>query len=142
MKFPKALTVGEQELLDGFQNLRLPEFFSEARCAGRDPLVFQSSEPDSVRAAKAVCGKCPISARCLEWAVVNLEEGIWGGTTFQERQRLSSGVSRLNVDELAERRARRERLLEQESIEALAEEFNVTQRTIHRWREQIQNEAS
>lgn len=142
MKFPKALTSGEQELLDGFQNLRLPEFFSEARCAGEKPTLFQSSKPHFARAAKAVCEQCPIRARCLDWAVKNLEEGVWGGTTAEERQRLTPDPTRLQVDELAERRARRERLLEQVSIDALAQEFNVTQRTIHRWKVQIQNEAS
>jgi WhiB family redox-sensing transcriptional regulator len=142
VKFPKALTSGQQDLLNSFEGLRLPSFFSAASCAAAEPALFQSSKSQSIRAAKVICAQCPIRARCLEWAVANREDGVWGGTTAQERQKLVVGPTRVEIDELAERRERRARLLEQESIEALAQEFNVTQRTIHRWREQIQNEAS
>ena len=40
---------------------------------------------DYEKEAKAICAECPYKARCLEFAVNNHEQGIWGGTT--ERQR-------------------------------------------------------
>ncbi|MFF6993156.1 WhiB family transcriptional regulator [Streptomyces sp. NPDC010273] len=37
--------------------------------------------------AKAVCARCPVSKRCLEWALdVGQVEGVWGGTTESERR--------------------------------------------------------
>jgi len=39
--------------------------------------------------AKAVCARCHISARCLDWALTaGIREGIWGGHTEQERRAL------------------------------------------------------
>ena len=37
--------------------------------------------------AKAVCARCPVRERCLEWALdVGQVEGVWGGTTESERR--------------------------------------------------------
>jgi WhiB family redox-sensing transcriptional regulator len=39
--------------------------------------------------AKALCARCPMLEKCRDWAVTSGEpEGIWGGTTPQERRRL------------------------------------------------------
>jgi hypothetical protein len=39
-------------------------------------------------AAVAICRKCPSQAPCLKWAMDHKEpDGIWGGTTPQERGR-------------------------------------------------------
>ena len=35
--------------------------------------------------AKAICADCPYKVRCLEYALKNHEQGIWGGTTERER---------------------------------------------------------
>jgi WhiB family redox-sensing transcriptional regulator len=38
-------------------------------------------------AAKAVCARCPVSRRCLDWAVSTQQAyGIWGGATNVERE--------------------------------------------------------
>lgn len=65
------------------------------RASGVDPeLFFPVSETGmaahrQVAQAKAVCGRCPVAGQCLEWAVRTGEpEGIWGGTTPDERRRL------------------------------------------------------
>lgn len=44
-------------------------------------------------AAKAVCGRCTVRANCLSYALETMPEGIWGGTTQEERcaARRSSG---------------------------------------------------
>ena len=68
----------------------------EAACAGRDPELFfpDSAAPAAARAqiaaAKQVCRRCPVTMTCLSWALASGQQaGIWGGTTEQERHRLS-----------------------------------------------------
>jgi len=36
--------------------------------------------------AKAVCGQCAVRANCLSYALEIMPDGIWGGTTGEERQ--------------------------------------------------------
>lgn len=42
----------------------------------------------TVRAAKAVCATCPVTAECLDYALRLGEPGIWGGTSENERRRM------------------------------------------------------
>lgn len=37
-------------------------------------------------AALAICARCPVSGNCLEYALKNVEVGIWGGTTTDMRR--------------------------------------------------------
>lgn len=39
------------------------------------------------RAVK-VCNGCPFKQPCLEWAVETKQQGVYGGTTTQERRRM------------------------------------------------------
>jgi WhiB family transcriptional regulator, redox-sensing transcriptional regulator len=61
---------------------------------GTDPeLFFPVGETGlsvgQVAAAKAVCARCPVTDQCRDWAVRTGErEGIWGGTTPEERRHL------------------------------------------------------
>jgi hypothetical protein len=130
------------ELLGKLEEMRLPRAFDSAACIDQPAEIFGSSHPASVALAKRICSSCPIKTECLEWALEHPEEGVWGGTTRQERDHKVKLVSMTYVDELAERRAKRVRLLDQVAIADLAAEFQVTERTIHRWRAQIENEAS
>lgn len=42
-----------------------------------------------VEAAKAICARCPVVQPCRDWAVtVGEPDGIWGGTTPDERRHL------------------------------------------------------
>ena len=67
-----------------------------ARAACRDtapdlffPVGVTGQAIDQIAAAKAVCGRCPVKAACLEFALVtNQESGVWGGTTEDERRRI------------------------------------------------------
>jgi len=56
-----------------------PELFFPAAAAKR-PAARQ------VEVAKAVCAPCPVRANCLAYAVEARPEGIWGGTTPDERR--------------------------------------------------------
>jgi hypothetical protein len=66
-----------------------------AACRGGvDPdLFFPAAESGAargaqVRAAKAVCARCPVRSECLDEALVRIPYGIAGGLTERERQRL------------------------------------------------------
>ncbi|MER5601132.1 WhiB family transcriptional regulator [Streptomyces sp. NPDC002265] len=48
--------------------------------------------------AKAVCARCPVRERCLQWALdVGQVEGIWGGTTESERRATRRRSARKDV---------------------------------------------
>jgi WhiB family redox-sensing transcriptional regulator len=63
-------------------------------CLAADPDLFfplgagSASVPDTSRALR-ICGECPVKRECLEFAMRTREaEGIWGGTTPEERVRV------------------------------------------------------
>ena len=61
-------------------------------CANIDnPEIFfpeptDKNKKDSIATAKSYCGICPIVQQCLQFALDNSMEGIWGETTYPERQ--------------------------------------------------------
>jgi WhiB family redox-sensing transcriptional regulator len=61
--------------------------WTKARCRdGNGTLthLFFSDEPIAMARAKAICGKCPLSAACLEGALDRAEPwGIWGGELIE-----------------------------------------------------------
>lgn len=59
-------------------------------CHGADPELFfpisaQGRAVPQINSAKAVCGRCPVSEKCLSFALQTMPDGIWGGTTREER---------------------------------------------------------
>ncbi|MEU9133695.1 WhiB family transcriptional regulator [Kitasatospora sp. NPDC048540] len=68
----------------------------EAACRGTDSSLFfhpsgERGGPHDRRenAAKRVCARCPVRARCLEYALDAREPyGVWGGLTEDERYEL------------------------------------------------------
>ena len=60
-----------------------------ALCAQTDPEAFFPEKGGSTRDAKRVCEACPVSGKCLDYAMANDEKfGIWGGLSERERRRL------------------------------------------------------
>ncbi|WP_345217076.1 WhiB family transcriptional regulator [Georgenia halophila] len=58
-------------------------------CAQSDPEAFFPGKGESPAPAKAICARCPVTARCLEHALANDERlGVWVGTSERERRRL------------------------------------------------------
>jgi len=61
-------------------------------CRQADPELFFPIEAVTgpaarqAEAAKAVCGLCAVRANCLSFALEAMPEGIWGGTTPEERR--------------------------------------------------------
>lgn len=66
-------------------------------CIGMDATLFVGPDGE-VRAdrefreaeAKSVCRGCPLISECLDWAISNMEIGIWGGTNDDDRRALRS----------------------------------------------------
>jgi WhiB family redox-sensing transcriptional regulator len=64
---------------------------ADARCRGVDPALLYPDDEDvaGVARAKALCAACPVQSQCLEHALLHREkDGVWGGLTARERQRL------------------------------------------------------
>jgi WhiB family redox-sensing transcriptional regulator len=61
------------------------------KCRDMDPALFFPSDGGGVRAAQRICAVCPMKIPCLEYSLDNrMDEGVWGGTSEQERRRMSS----------------------------------------------------
>jgi WhiB family transcriptional regulator, redox-sensing transcriptional regulator len=66
-------------------------WISRGACRQVDPDLFfpiaaaTSPAVRQVEAAKAVCARCAVRAECLSYALATMPEGIWGGTTEEER---------------------------------------------------------
>lgn len=75
-----------------------PHWQARAACRHADPDVFfpEGTAGPALRAAdqaKQVCGRCPVQARCLNWALDHgVAFGIWGGLTEGERRDLRRPV--------------------------------------------------
>ncbi|WP_431961723.1 WhiB family transcriptional regulator [Actinacidiphila sp. bgisy160] len=79
-----------------------------AACSGEDPELFFPISGSGlgmvqIGEAKAVCRRCPVTDRCLEWALgAGPMEGVWGGTTEGERRTLQRRAVRERLRETSE----------------------------------------
>ena len=66
------------------------EWMDDAKCADMtvNPDIYFSTDPDDIRRAKQICGRCPVQQQCGEYAIRNRErEGLWAGMeTVELRQ--------------------------------------------------------
>ncbi len=69
-------------------------------CTQEDPELFfpiGNTGPAllQIEEAKAVCRRCPVMERCLQWALESGQEhGVWGGTDEDERRRMRRRAGR------------------------------------------------
>jgi WhiB family transcriptional regulator, redox-sensing transcriptional regulator len=66
---------------------------SRCACQSEDPELFfpvttYGAALHQVNAAKAVCRACAVRAACLSFSLQTSQDGVWGGTTPQERRAL------------------------------------------------------
>jgi WhiB family transcriptional regulator, redox-sensing transcriptional regulator len=65
---------------------------SRGACRQADPELFfpiatvKGPAARQVKAAKAVCTTCAVCAMCLSYSLETMPDGIWGGTTMEERR--------------------------------------------------------
>lgn len=78
-------------------------WMDRAQCAGQDVEVFFPRESPSPAEARMLCDGCPVINDCLAHAVTHRLEGVWGGTTWEERTRrpAKKKIGRPKVDRLA-----------------------------------------
>ena len=110
-----------------------PALSAVAPCAlGTDPDLFFREDEVGVAAAKRVCASCPLASACLAYATENIEYGIWGGKTPQERDALRGEPLQL---ELRRRSLEAERLLNAGMTTAeVAAALAVVERTVYRFK--------
>jgi hypothetical protein len=66
---------------------------AHAACRGQDPDLWFPGQGGSVRAAKRVCGVCPVQINCLAEAMKRGElHGVWGGASEDERRKFRSAL--------------------------------------------------
>lgn len=75
---------------------------AQAACLDHDPELFfpvGTTGPALVQTAQAktVCCTCPVKAACLRWALTNRVDGVWGGLSEDERERLRRYGDRLRA---------------------------------------------
>ncbi|MCX5346139.1 WhiB family transcriptional regulator [Streptomyces atratus] len=69
-------------------------------CKDEDPELFfpiGNTGPAllQIEEAKAVCRRCPVMERCLQWALESGQEhGVWGGTDEDDRRRMKRRAAR------------------------------------------------
>lgn len=89
--------------VERFARLRQGDWVERAACRGADPALFFphdrgdhdnacqegfACERVKLARARAICRGCPVRRECLAYALRSFQkEGVWGGTTPQERGR-------------------------------------------------------
>lgn len=69
------------------------DWILDANCKGTNTRVFfiyreDKNQRQRREAAYQVCRECLVRQECLDYAIVNNEIGIWGGTTDKDRRLL------------------------------------------------------
>lgn len=73
---------------------------NRAACRDEDPEIFfpiGDTGPAllQIEDAKAVCRRCDVADRCLDWAMAADEQaGVWGGMSESERRSLKQRIAR------------------------------------------------
>ena len=78
-------------IIDTLECMVSPKWMSEANCRKHDPDLFYPGDTGrwnvkNVEQALRVCERCPVTMKCLEWALqIGDFHGILGGTTPEMR---------------------------------------------------------
>lgn len=110
-------------------------------CATEVTVDFYDETKAGIKAAKAVCGSCPVASICLGYAIDNEDYGVWGGMTPAERAKLRTKKFVSQEDRQVAARLR-ERLDQGIKTIEIAAEFGVTERTIYRWKKRYELEIA
>ena len=84
-------TDGYKRADNPFAPISEPAKMSSLPCHSADPELFFSESAPVIAQAKALCGSCPMQAKCLDGALSRAEPcGVWGGELFDEGQVIQS----------------------------------------------------
>ena len=65
------------------------DWMNQGKCKELARDVFFPRDGMGLSAAQKICAECPVSKRCLEYALENhIGHGIWGGCSERERRRI------------------------------------------------------
>ncbi|WP_307851609.1 WhiB family transcriptional regulator [Micromonospora sp. C41] len=65
----------------------VPTWHEDALCRQYPADLFFPERGENATYAKAICRRCPVRDRCLQWALDKREQhGVWGGTTEKDRR--------------------------------------------------------
>lgn len=110
--------------------IQRPSWQRDALCAEYPDLAWVPDKGADTSRQREICGRCAVRAECFAYAVENDERGIWGGTTYRQRQALG-GAARRRIEQ---RRARDERIRELRDkglpLRAIAAEVGVSTMTV------------
>jgi len=68
---------------------RRPEWMESGACRDAERSLFFPVRGAPIGPAKAICSTCPVRQACLNFALADPEiQGVWGGTSNRERQKL------------------------------------------------------
>jgi len=71
---------------------KAPGFDGSQLCAQVDPELFfyesRAEMGEKVPKAKKICNECMFTKPCLDYALANDVQGVWGATTYSERKKL------------------------------------------------------
>ena len=91
--YPNFEEFGAPPCAESFPDAFFTEEKSESNILRGDKVVVQTwARYDHEKEAKAICAECPYKVRCLEYALKNHEQGIWGGTTERDRRRILTAI--------------------------------------------------
>ncbi|MEE1931431.1 WhiB family transcriptional regulator [Streptomyces sp. TRM 70351] len=70
-----------------------------AACREEDPELFfplGNTGPAllQIKEAKTFCRRCPVQEQCLQWALEDGLEGVWGGLSEDERRAMKRHTAR------------------------------------------------
>lgn len=95
-----------------------PQWMRYAACKGVDPNMFFPTTthqgpggmpPAVFEPAKRICAECPAIKACRNYALADPSlDGIWGGTTENERRRIRRQTRRDRSDGVTRRRSTRQ----------------------------------
>lgn len=63
-----------------------PAWMTKGACRSRPDVTWFPARRVGGAPSKAVCAGCPALALCLECAIETDADGVWGGTSSQERR--------------------------------------------------------
>lgn len=80
-----------------------PDWLDYAACLKEDPELFfpigtTGTAEYQIEEAKAVCRRCDVREKCLEWALeAGQDHGVWGGKSEDERRELKRKIARIRT---------------------------------------------
>jgi Transcription factor WhiB len=123
---------------DPQESFATPDIFRNGLCVGQDATLWDGDDEAKTFEALRICADCPVIQSCLAWAIRHEEYGIFGGKTPQARARIRR-LERIAIETPERHNRELERLSDIAGpmpTQDLARKWNVTERTVFRWREE------